>query len=417
MHLVKNRNSVAAIVSLVLALISCLSCMLVISSIVLYPRAKESYHLQLVNRLLISDFGLSFSVVFYYVIQYALNTDQLKQVCKIYLPVILYFFVTSYCCTIILALRFRTLNDMNAQRKAWVPPIGLNYVWIFPLFCSIPIFISAWATNDVTTVHVNDSDTNQVCTFNHDSILGESLDLVFFQLPLLMTIIINGYSYIKGVRALRNSPHSVVARQMRRAGGYILVLLVVWVPNIAYNMLSIFVGNNDSFSALLDLAVFLTSSQGFFDVAVYVYSNQQMRKWLYRNLVFFRIGQNGGQDAGAMTNSSGSRNSKGPSGSEGDSDDEDDGNMWLSTSQSFSGQSASEASSAITSNITNPINASAIKNIDSPIKTKSILVGAPGISHNAPLGAHAHGNSGRGADFGLVGSVEIDHEKFVRFGE
>ena len=37
---------------------------------------------------------------------------------------------------------------------------------------------------------------------------------------------LNIYTYMKGLLALHNAPHSVIARQMKRAGGYLMVLLV-----------------------------------------------------------------------------------------------------------------------------------------------------------------------------------------------
>lgn len=397
MAYVHSNDSVASIISLVLALLSILSCLLVISSVYLYPKAKESFHLQLVNRLLLSDLGLSSCVAFYYFIQYALNSSQLRQFCNIYHPVLLYFFISSYCCTCILSLRFRTLNDSGPQKKVWTPPIHLNFVWLLPLLCSIPVLISAFVTGEVTTVHVNSQDTNQVCTFNHDTDIGTAMDLTFFQFPLFLTILINGYFYTKGVLALQNSPHSVIARQMNRAGGFMLVLLIVWVPNICYNLLTIFAGTNDSYLALLDLCVFLTSSQGLLDVAVYVWSNQQLRKWWYRNFVFFRI-----FDICFKTNTNKNMNgaSNGTKEEEKDSDDEDD---WLETSLSFSGLTRSDVSSAMNGgDVENPINASAIRNIDKVApKTKSILVGG----------------QGKNKEEIIASSVEIDNEKFVRFGE
>jgi hypothetical protein len=427
MPYIHSNDSNASIISLILACLSIVACLSVILSVLLYPKAKESFHLQLVNRLLLSDLGLSCCVVFYFIIQFGIDTPQLKQFCKVYYPTLLYFFISSFWCTTILSSRFRTLNDSSAQKKVWTPPIKLNYIFLFPLLSAFPVLIGAWATGAVTTVHVNSQDTNQVCSFNHDTIIGMALDLIFFQFPLFCTIVINGYFYTKGVLALRNSPQSVIARQMNRAGGYMLVLLVVWVPNIFYNMVTIFAGTNDSYLALLDLCVFLTSAQGMFDVAVYVWSNQKLRKWLYKNLVFFRLIDlccnypRPNQQMGSNSPKPPSGPQNATNGDERDSDDEDD---WLQTSLSFSGQSPSDVASVVSHNtsntknshnsmnsknsnsvldvegqVENPINAKSIRNIDKVIpKTKSILVGGAGNSS-------------------VASSFEIDSEKFVRFGE
>lgn len=389
MALVHGKDSNASIISLILAILSIVSCLLVISSIFLYPKARESFHLQLVNRLLLSDLGVSVCVVFYYAIQFLISSHQLEQMCKVYFPVLLYFFISSFTCTCILSLRFRTMNSQEAQRKVWTPPIHLNYVWVIPLISFFTVLITAWATGQATTAHINAQDTNQVCTLNHDTNVGMSMDIVFFQLPLLCTILINGYFYTKGILALRNSPHSVIARQMNRAGGYMLVLLVVWVPNISYNLLTIFVGNNDSYQALLDLCVFLTSSQGLLDVAVYVWSNHQLRKWLFRNVVFLRVFEM-------------CLNKKETDGSKPQEDADSDDDDWLQTSLSFSGQTPGELSSVVNGQVENPINAASIRNIDRAMKTKSIL-----ISSSKTKNSNSDFESG----------AELDQEKFVRFGE
>jgi hypothetical protein len=500
MQLVKNRDSVAGVIGLIFAIFSWILCVLIISSIYFYPKSKESYHLQLVNRLLISDLGISSMLIIYYVIQYLIDDYYLEQFCRAYLPCLLYFFVSAYGCTIILALRFKTVNDQD-PRKIWRPPIPLYTIWIGPLIFAVPVFILAFATGQVSTVHNNHADTNQTCTFNHDSILGELLDLLLFQFPLFLTILINGYFYMKGIRTLRNTPHSVIARNMNRAGGYMLVLLIVWLPNIVYNLLSIFDGNNTSFSALLDLSVFLISLQvkeiflffyffkiifnlnllflfiiiiiiifflkGSFDVAVYVWSNAQMRKWLLRNIIFLKIcskdrqqlvGSNGISPTSTLASSSSPTSSsqskakqlhnnttanKREIGSDDDLNDEDD-LSWLNSSPSFSSQKMSDLEHAVataTTNTTasasdtdsgslpglttvnNPLNAKNIKNIDSisKPKTKSILIQQNNGNYNNYNNNHNNNNNHNtnsiAFEVSMASSIEVDQEKYVRFGE
>lgn len=68
---------------------------------------------------------------------------------------------------------------------------------------------------------------------------------------------------------------------MRRAGGYLSVLLIVWIPNIIYNFLSIFTSND--YASFLNICVILSSSQGILNVCVYVWSDPGMRRFVRKN--------------------------------------------------------------------------------------------------------------------------------------
>lgn len=251
---------------------------------------KKSYHLRLVQRLLLSDIGLSSCVIWYYIMQFIMNSTELEYFCDFYLPTVVYFFLCSYGWTVLLAFRFRS---SHTEKKASGPPVPMWVVWATPLPLCLSIFITAFAAGDATTVQSNNSDTNQSCTFNHDSTTGIVLDLLTFQCPLLLTILVNCYSYSRGLMALRNTPHSVMARQMRKAGGYLGVLLVVWVPNIVYNFLTMFDGGDDEYHGFLDMVIVLSSLQGFLNVCVYVWSNRQMRSWFWRHLFCFVLFRGG----------------------------------------------------------------------------------------------------------------------------
>jgi hypothetical protein len=115
--------------------------------------------------------------------------------------------------------------------------------------------------SDVTDARTDSSDTSQSCQFDHSSVSGVLTDLICFQAPLIAIIFLNIYTYIRGLLALHNAPQSVIARQMKRAGGYLAVLLLVWVPNIAYNLLVICDDSNEPYDNFLILTVMLTASQ------------------------------------------------------------------------------------------------------------------------------------------------------------
>ena len=87
------------------------------------------------------------------------------------------------------------------------------------------------------------------------------VDIICFQAPLIAIMFLNIYTYMKGLLALHNAPHSVIARQMKRAGGYLMVLLVVWVPNITYNLLVICDDTNEPYDNFLVLTIMLSALQ------------------------------------------------------------------------------------------------------------------------------------------------------------
>lgn len=262
--IVNPHPTTAATLQLIFSVLSFVSCAIVVASIWFYfLQKKTSVHLQLVYRLLISDLLMSICIIFYYFIQYVVDTDQLNDVCKFYLPAVVTCFIASYVWTVMLALRFSKMKSQNQGRKTWKPSFNIDHLWILPFFCTVPMLIVAWANGEVTTVHSNNEDTNQSCTFDHDKYAGIILDLLLFQLPLLITIAVNIYFYSQGLLAMGNAPHSAIARQMRRAGGYLGVLLGVWLPNMVYNFLTIFYGKDSSYGGFLDFVVFLSSFQVF----------------------------------------------------------------------------------------------------------------------------------------------------------
>jgi uncharacterized membrane protein len=287
MAAVHSSNVYASITTLVLAVISAFFCFIIVVTVQLHPKSKESYHLRIVFNLVMSDLLISISVIFYYIIQYLISSRQLNAFCNFYLPFIVYLFLVSYVWTMMFALRFRTMKKSENVNKivTWKPPIKFGRLWIFPLLYILPLFIFTYTLPNVTQVWVNSNDTDQSCTFDHTSINGIVLDLVFFQVPCILTIFITIYFYIKGIVALKNSPQSVLGRQMRRAGGYLSVLLLVWLPNLIFNFISILTA--DTYTSFLNLCVVLSSSQGLLNVAVYVWSDPGLRRFLRKN-AFFR---------------------------------------------------------------------------------------------------------------------------------
>jgi hypothetical protein len=252
------QTKIAAI-TLALATLSLVCCAVIAFSIRLDQRASKSYHLILVQSLLRSDIGLALSIIVYFSVQYHMTGDDLETFCRSFLPFLIYFFVVSSAWTVMLALRFRSSQHVAAQFNK--PPVPMWAVWAIPLAPAIAMLVMGLLRTDVTDARTSSSDTNQSCQFDHSSLAGIATDLICFQSPLIAIIFVNVYTYVRGLLALHNAPHSVVARQMRRAGGYLAVLLIVWVPNIAYNLLVICDDSNEPYDNFLVLTVMLSASQ------------------------------------------------------------------------------------------------------------------------------------------------------------
>ena len=246
------------------------------------PVRNRSYNLKLIFRLLLSDFCLSSMILIYYGIQIS-NGVNLTTACSICLPILMYFFVSSFVWTVMIAVRFAYTNE----KKIYVPKIPLWSVWLIPFVLLIPTIVLNAKGNLVLSVE--EDDTVLACTYNHAYKPAVIVDIITIQVPLVITIILNILAYIKGYKALRNSPQSVTARYMRRAGGYLLVLVVVWFPTIAFNIMSRIVNSNQEFLFLFNGVVFLLCSQGFLNVGVYIWSHHKMKRWLLEAFCIYKL--------------------------------------------------------------------------------------------------------------------------------
>jgi len=158
-----------------------------------------------------------------------------------------------------LALRFRSSQNVAAQFNK--PPIPMWAVWVIPLLPAIVILVVSYTVHDVAYARSNSNETNQSCQFDHSSAAGILVDIVCFQAPLIVITFANIYMYARGLSSLHNAPHSVIARQMKRAGGYLAVLLIVWFPNIGYNLLVTCDSTDEQYDNFLVLTIILQASQ------------------------------------------------------------------------------------------------------------------------------------------------------------
>lgn len=414
MSLVKISSAEASSVELSCSVLSFVSCTFVALSIVKDKKNARSYHLQLVLRLLLSDAGLSFSYIIYFFIQFILTEKELETFCNVFLPVALYFFLCAYGWTVFLAFKFRRIHDANAAPSlAITPPAPMWSVWVVCGVLCFAVLIMGLVFTQLTVVDNNKEDTNQSCTFNHHSEMGNIVNLIAFQIPLLLTILANLYYYTNGIIALRTSPHSVVARQMRRAGGYIGVLLLVWIPTMFYNAVVIFKpSEHRDLENLLDIGVIMAASQGFLNAFVYVWCNQTMRLWIKKHFYIFK-------SKVIRTESTVPEITK----DEGEDEDEDADERWLQDSLSFSGRDSDvdgSAGSYTAPDVNGMVTGGggggepqATADVENPVLlTKSILIMREANAEAAA--AHNKKKDKRGV---RMATVDLDHERYVRFGE
>ncbi len=253
MSLSVNALSICSIISLV-------SCIVVTFSIASDPTSQTSRHLALVFRLVICGIGLSLSLLIYNLVaQYSLSDASLNTFCNAFLPFPMYFFVASFGWTVLIAFRFRSTKSwfLGTEKKYEVP---YWVVWSVSLMFVFPAIITCIAFPGNIAFVLSSPSTN-MCVYNHENIIGKYIDIFTLQLPLAFTIIVNLYSYGRGLFALRDSPHSVLARHMRKAGGYLFILIIVWVPNIVYNLYSIFLNTNTDLNGFQDFGFCMAALQ------------------------------------------------------------------------------------------------------------------------------------------------------------
>lgn len=258
--------------------ISLIASVLIVASIFFDPSSGTSRHLGLVNRLLLSNIGLSVSLIVYCIVSALASRDELKHFCNAFLPFPMYFFLASYGWTILIAFRFRS-------NKSWFLPDGQPYqtpyyfVWAAAFVLILPTIINNIAYPMSISTVVSSSSTN-MCVYNHSVMAGKVIDLATIQAPLVFTIIINLYSYSLGLFALRDSPHSVLARQMRKAGGYLFMLIIVWVPNVFYNFVSIINNANTDDFLFLETGFCLAALQ-VSNIPAYIHSYMYMYIYIH----------------------------------------------------------------------------------------------------------------------------------------
>ena len=128
------------------------------------------------------------------------------------------------------------------------------------------------------------SKISSVCTFDRVKPIGATYSLVLLDLPIFVMIVANFVYYKRGVDALADSPDSVVSRRLYVALGYLFVQLLVFIPNLLYNILSINDQCNECHFTLFYVTIVVNVLQGFLNVLVYVYNDSKISHWFVQIL-------------------------------------------------------------------------------------------------------------------------------------
>lgn len=191
--------------------ISLVLSVMVTSSIRFDKRCKRSYHMMLVQRLLRANIGMTLLIGVYVIDSLLISNRRNDSLCAVGLPVLVYFSLVSTSWTLMLALRFR--SNQNISTALNKPPFPLEAIWLIWLIPSIIILVFDFTIGHVSIVlHSGGGDYNSSCTFDPSSTHGIVSGLVLYELPLIFIFVWTVYAYIEGIVALRNAPGTVAVQ-------------------------------------------------------------------------------------------------------------------------------------------------------------------------------------------------------------
>ena len=186
--------------------------LMVTSSIRFDKRCKRSYHMMLVQRLLRANIGMTLLIGVYVMDSLFISNRRNDSLCAVGLPVLVYFSLVSTSWTLMLALRFR--SNQNISKALNKPPFPLEAIWLIWLVPSIIILVFDFSIGHVSIVLHSGGDYNSSCTFDPSSTNGIVSGLVLYQLPLIFIFVWTVYAYIEGIIALRNAPGTVAVQEL-----------------------------------------------------------------------------------------------------------------------------------------------------------------------------------------------------------
>jgi hypothetical protein len=193
-------------------LLSLVSCTFVFLSYWLFTSSspwRRSSFLMWALRLVVVNGLLSFTALLWSLLSFRSGNDEVA--CRVFLPFPIFFFLCGYGCNIFIALRFT--RDPGTFKSQILSKSPFYAVWAFCLTMVLPI-IAMNVFNEYEISEVMDFDTplsskGSICMFSAHKLRAKVINNICFQIPLLLTLAINVWAYLKGLHALRDAPQSV----------------------------------------------------------------------------------------------------------------------------------------------------------------------------------------------------------------
>ena len=234
------------------------------------------------------------------------SIDRRDEICRIFHPMMIFLYNTSFGWTILIAIRFANIpfsatgrspsNDdistperifkmIDSFCKKWFeePPSYYVPLGAFILFLPLLVLNSIDDVVYTSVVYPPAWVGDRWCIFSNDKSYAIAVNYICFQVPCIVTIVINTYFYTRGVYSLRYAPMSVVTREASRAQSYLAVLLVVWLPGWIGNLLGTLGAYSDGGfgeNVMLPIILMSQSGQGLWNTIVYVIGTKAVSRYL-----------------------------------------------------------------------------------------------------------------------------------------
>ena len=308
----KSRHYMLVLYSITIAVAS-ISFLISLGAYIFYTQydrdREKSRLLQLITLLILCDGLSSVCFVIWAILDFYETAKDGYLWCRIFLPFPTFFFLMGFGLMILIAHRFKEINQAHSEKRIRDLPL-----WVVPvvsLVCMLPIVISNWAGHgrEVSELIQSSRDNHRQFCFFSSNRKSFAVTAVCFQAPVAFTVAYNIYAYVMGVHALRDSPHTVsdpplpggqcsnmssdlclttaqvMQRQVRRARKHVFVQLIVWIPCICVNLYhSLWLSQRNEPYLLIQVLIILTSMQGILNSVAYMWGHRSFRRWVKTKL-------------------------------------------------------------------------------------------------------------------------------------
>lgn len=167
--------------------------------------------LTLAIRLIVSDGVFSLMLLFWKLAATSKHYDNLDSYCRVFHPIIIFTLIAGYGWTVCIALKFKNIPlelSKSTQQSA-----DVNYwrTWAVSFAVVLPIIIlnSMGPSYAVSSAYyLSEGYGEAYCFFSYNK-RADIVNNICFQLPLVLTIVLNVFAYSRGIYAIQNAPESV----------------------------------------------------------------------------------------------------------------------------------------------------------------------------------------------------------------